>query len=132
MIRLKELKEWIRPQIPPGIPIYSGAIDNTKECVLGLYNRSGAPINMAIGGKDNTSYETHRISLLVHWNKNYDTSEVQAGQIYDLFSGVSSNINGRNCFFKMLSPSPIGVGKSDSGVFEFVIDFDIIINKGEM
>lgn len=127
---LKDIREWLKPQVEELVACYSGTIDATKEKVLGLYNRSSSADSIAIGGLNNTSSATKRISVLVHWNKNYDTTEIKAKSIYDLFNGQQAIIGGHECFFKMLNDSPVSVGKDDSGIFEFVIDLDIKYKRG--
>lgn len=127
---LKDIREWLKPQIEGLKACYSGTIDNSKECIVGLYNRSSSKDSIAIGGLNNTSSATKRISVLVHWNKNYDTSEIKAKSIYDLFCGKKATIGDRECFFNMLNDEPIGIGKNDLGVFEFVIDVDITYKRG--
>lgn len=127
---LKTLKEWIKARIPPNTPVYSGCIDAQKECNIGLYERDRGQYIQAIGGIDNNTYETRRYSLLVHWNKNYDQSEIVAGEIFNIFK-KSTVIDGKNAFFRLLVSAPVPMGKDDKGIFEFVINFDMTVNKEE-
>lgn len=127
---LKDIREWLKPQIVDLQACYSGSIDDSKEKVLGIYNKPSSTDSIAIGGLNNTSSATKRISVLVHWNKNYDTSEIKAKSIYDLFNGKKAVIGSHECFFKMLNDEPISIGKNDLGIFEFVIDLDITYKRG--
>ena len=63
---------------------YIGILDSKKDKSLGVYNlkTNRQPI-VAIGGLDNTSYNTKRVSLLLHWNNAYDESEDKAIALYE-------------------------------------------------
>lgn len=127
---LKDIREWLKPQIEGLKACYSGKIDTKQTKVVGLYSRPSSNDRMAVGGLDNTSTATKSISVLVHWDKNYDTTEQKAKSIYDLFNGQRAIIGNRECFFIMENDEPIGIGTDDNDIFEFVIDLNIIYKRG--
>ena len=126
---LKDIKEWLKPQIKEAT-FYIGKIDNSKEKVIGLYNRASSNNKIAVGGLENTSTANKRICLLVHWNQNCDTSEKIAKSIYNLFYGKRATIAGCRCFNNRPSP-PVPTGTDDNNVYEFTIDIEIIYERNE-
>lgn len=127
---LKDIRLWLKPQITDLKACYSGKIDDKQEYIIGLYSRPSNTDSIAIGGLNNTSSATKRIAVLVHWNKNYDTTERKAKSIYDLFNGQRAVIDNRECFFKMINDEPICVDTNDLGIWEFVIDIEINYKRG--
>ena len=79
---LKEIRDWIKPQITDISNAYIGKIDTAKEKVICIYGRSSSGAKIAIGGLQNTSSAVKGISILVQWSKNCDTSEHKAQNIY--------------------------------------------------
>ena len=127
---LKDIKEWLKPQIKEAT-FYIGKIDNSKEKVIGLYDRASNNNKIAVGGLKNTSTANKRICLLVHWNQNCDTSEKIAKNIYNLFYGKRATIAGCECFFNMVNDEPISVGTDDNNIYEFTIDIEIVYERNE-
>ena len=127
---LKDIKEWLKPQIKEAT-FYIGKIDNSKEKVIGLYNRASSNNKIAVGGLENTSTANKRICLLGHWNQNCDTSEKIAKNIYNLFYGKRATIAGCGCFFNMINDEPVSIGTDDNNVYEFTIDIEIIYERNE-
>ena len=127
---LKDIRDWLKPQVEDVQACYSGKMDAMKNKVLGLYNRASNNDKIAIGGLNNTSTATKSITILLHWDKNYDTTEQKAKSIYDLFNGQRAVIGNYECFFIMKNDEPVGIGTDDNGIFEFVIDLNIIYKRG--
>ena len=57
---LKDIREWLKPQMKEAT-FYIGKIDNSKEKVIGLYNRASSNNKIAVGGLKNTSAANKRI-----------------------------------------------------------------------
>lgn len=130
---LKDIREWLKPQVSDLKGAYIGKIDASKENIIGVYGRTSGNSKVAIGGLDNTSSWTKQISILVHWSKNCDTTEVKAKEIYDLLQRYvcqPTNVGGVDSFFKLLSDEPVFVGADDNDVFEYIIDAKIIYERG--
>lgn len=130
---LKDFREWIKPKISGLKACYSGKIDANKENIIGLYTRENNNNKIAVGGLECTSTANKAISILVHWNKNYDTSEKKAKEIYDLLEKhvcQPTVIGSVDAFFMLKNDEPISVGTDDNDIFEFVIDLNIIYKRG--
>ena len=130
---LRDIKEWLKPQISDLNGAYIGKIDASKEKIIGVYGRTSSSSKIAIGGLDNTSTWIKQISILVHWSKNCDTTEIKAHEIYGLlrkYSCKHTQVGGVDTYFKLLSDEPVFVGADDNDVFEYVIDVQIIYKRG--
>ncbi|MBQ2442392.1 MAG: hypothetical protein II498_03530, partial [Ruminococcus sp.] len=68
-----------------------------------------------------------------HWNKNADTTEKAAYELYKKLSAVNSLILNDTPvrFIVLLQSEPVDVGTDDSGIFERVIEFDIYYERNE-
>ncbi|SHJ52044.1 hypothetical protein SAMN02745163_02054 [Clostridium cavendishii DSM 21758] len=123
---LSEVREYLKTKIECP-QWYAGKIDGSKEQCIGLYNIMGSSPNLALGGLANTSYSTKAISILVHWGKNNNIAEQKAQDVYNALFGQEAIIGGKRVInFDMRTSEPIGVGTDSNGVFEYVIEVNII------
>lgn len=127
---LKEIRDWLKPLIVDISMAYIGKIDMTKENVICIYGRASTGNKVAVGGWENTSTAIKGISVLVQWSKNCDIAEQKAQSIYHIFRGTHATIGGKECFFSLKSDEPVPVGTNDNGIYEYVIDLDIIYKRG--
>ncbi|MGM1047602.1 MAG: phage tail terminator protein [Bacillota bacterium] len=122
---LAEIRDWLKTQIDCP-QWYIGKIDGKKEQCIGLYNTTGAPIRLAIGGPDATGYQVKAISILVHWGRNADEAERKAIEVYNSLFAQSAEIGGKRVImFKMVTPQPVNVGTDSEGIYEYVIEVHI-------
>lgn len=129
-MRLAEYRDWLKTQI--SCPQwYIGKIDAKKEQCIGLYNTTGAPLRLAVGGVSQTGYVVKAVSILVHWGRNADTAEVKAQELYSALFGVSNVMVGgkRVVMFNLQQPGPISVGADDEGIYEYVIEVHIYYER---
>ena len=122
-----DFKDWLKTKIR--CPNWSaGGLRDNKEKTIVIYNGSAFVNPMAIGGLKNSSYKGKGIRILVHWNKDVGQSESKAQEVYNCLNGQSNIIiaDKRVIQFNMRDPEPIYLGVDDSGVFEYVIDSEII------
>lgn len=126
---LAEIRDWLKTQV--NCPQwYIGKIDGKKETCIGIYNAAGAPVRLAVGGLDNTSYQVKAISILVHWGKNADVAERKALEVYEKLFGQSAEVNGKRVImFRMVTPQPVNVGTDDEGIYEYVIETHIYYER---
>lgn len=129
MIYLADIRDWLKQfNIAENYSI--GRIDSNKDKSIGVYQRktSIAPIR-AIGNA--STYEIKPISLLIHWNKNVAETEKAAFELYKKLEAVSSlTLNNIQIYLlTLLQSEPVSVGSDDSGVFEYVIEFDIYYER---
>lgn len=124
---ISDFKDWLKTKID--CPAwFAGGLRIADEKAIVIYNGRAFINPMAIGGLQNSSYKGKGIRILVHWNKSIKDSELKAQEVYDLIHGVT-NIeiaDKRVIQFNMREPEPIYLGVDDSGIYEYVIDLEII------
>lgn len=133
MLKSTDIRAWIASLgIAEDQRVYIGKLDNKQQKSIGVYGRSSSgPPNIALGGLGCTTYETKRISLLVHWNRSKPESEAAAYELFEQLRSISSldigntNIN----YLSLMVPEPQDVGTDDNGVYEYVIWLDLIYQR---
>lgn len=126
MLTLADVRDYISTlNIAVDENVYCGKLDAKKDKSIGVYNlkQNRSPIT-ALGGIENSSYNTKGISLLVHWNKSPRNTEVTAQILYDaLLSCRSVDINKNKILFvQHLHNEPISVDTDEKGIYEYVIE----------
>lgn len=123
---ISDFKDWLKTKID--CPNWSsGGLRTTDEKTIVIYNGQAFINPMAIGGPQNSSYKGKGIRILVHWNKDVKESELKAQEVYRALFGQGGAIADKRVIqFNMRDPEPICLGVDDSGVFEYVIDLEII------
>lgn len=127
MITISDFRDWLKTNID--CPNWSaGGLRSTDEKQIVIYNGRAFINPMAIGGVQNSSYRGKGIRILIHWNKNVRESELKAIEVYGYLHGLTNEqIAGKRAIqFNMRDPEPITLGVDDSGVYEYVIDLEII------
>lgn len=133
MLQLTEIRQWIASLgIAEDQHVYMGKLDNKQQKSIGVYGRSGlGSPDIALGGLECTTYDTKRLSLLVHWTTRKAESEVAAYELFEKLRNVSSldigdtHIN----YLRLMVPEPQDVGTDDGGVYEYVIWLDLIYER---
>ncbi|WP_312907217.1 phage tail terminator protein [Tissierella praeacuta] len=124
---ISDFKDWLKTKVDcPNW--FTGGLRSIDQKSIVVYNGKAFINPMAIGGIQNSSYKGKGIRILVHWNKNIKESELKAQEIYNFINGLA-NIkiaNKRVIQFRMRDTEPIYLGVDDSGIFEYVIDLEII------
>ncbi len=112
--------------------VYCGKLDDKKNKSIGVYdNNKQRPVQMAVGGLNNSSYRIKSVSILVHWNTSVRDTEKTSEQLYNMLRDMNHiTINDTKVFFtKMLVDEPVDVGTDDKGIFESVIELDIYYER---
>ena len=112
--------------------VYCGKLDDKKNKSIGVYNNNKQrPVQMAVGGLNNSSYRIKSVSILVHWNTSVRDTEKTSEQLYNMIRDMNHiTINDTKVFFtKMLVDEPVDVGTDDNGIFESVIELDIYYER---
>lgn len=112
--------------------VYCGKLDDKKNKIIGVYNNNKQrPVQMAVGGLNNSSYRIKSVSILVHWNTSVRDTEKTSEQLYNMLRDMNHiTINDTKVFFtKMLVDEPVDVGTDDKGIFESVIELDIYYER---
>lgn len=134
MLSIGDIRQYISGLgIAADSNVYIGKLDNKKEKSIGVYPRkeAGRP-NIALGGYELSSYDTKRISLLIHWNKSMAQTEEAAIMLFEKLKGCGSLQIGSTDIVvaDLQAPEPIYVGTDDNGVHEYVIWLDFVYQKG--
>ena len=123
---LSEVREYLKIKIECP-QWYIGKIDGTKEQCIGIYSIRGPRSHIALGGIENTSYSAKAISILIHWGKNANIAEQKAQEVYNVLFGKKAIIGGKRVIdFNMRTTEPISVGTDKNGIYEYVIEVNII------
>lgn len=127
MLFLNQIRDWIK-NFDAAENYYIGKM-NDKERSLGVFQLSPRPPTRAIGQQ--SSYEVRRISLKLHWNKNQNESERAAFELYSQLRAVRSfDIDNTHVYFiDLLQAEPVSIGTDESGVYEWVIEFEIYYER---
>lgn len=128
---LAEIRDWLKT-FNIAENYYIGRLENKKEYSLGVYEgvATGRPV-IAIGGRQNSSYDVRAVSLLLHWNRSKNESEIAARELWDKLIEVNNEDAGENHiqYLQMTVPEPVGVGTDESGVYEYVINFKLYYRR---
>ena len=133
MITVVDVKDWLKQHIECK-QWYAGAMRSNKEESITVFNGNAFTNIKAIGGVKNTSYYGKGARILVNWNKNIEDTEIKALEIYE-FLNNQENIqnfyihNKRIVKIDMRDSSPVFLGVDDEGVYQYVIDIEIIIER---
>ena len=122
-----DFKDWLKTIID--CPTwYTSGLRSTEEKAIVIYNGQAFINPMAIGGIQNSSYKGKGIRILVHWTKNVTESELKAQEVYKALHGLTNvEVAGKKIVqVNMRDPEPVYLGVDDSGIFEYVIDLEII------
>lgn len=133
MLALKDIRQYISDlKIAEDDHVYIGKLDAKQDKSIGVYPRPGRgqPV-MALGGRNCSSYDIKRISLLIHWNRSVGESEAAANKLYDeLLNETSLMIGNTHIQFLILQvPEPVNVGTDDKGIYEYVIELDFYYRR---
>jgi hypothetical protein len=131
MITTGNVRDLIKTITPTFNKYYVGKLDNKHDkgvCVYAIKNTSGRII--AVGGDEATVSKEACYTILIHWEKNYSTTEEAAQLLYDNLSKLREAQIGPHTlnYIEMLTDVPIDVHTDDSGVYERVIDIKIHYN----
>lgn len=133
MLGIGDVRDYIAGLgIADNTNVYCGKLDDKKNKSIGVYNNNKQrPVQMAVGGLNNSSYRVKSVSILVHWNISVRDTEKAAEQLYNMLSDMNHiTINDTKVLFtKMLVDEPVDVGTDDKGIFESVIELDIYYER---
>lgn len=133
MLGIGDVRDYIAGLgIADNTNVYCGKLDDKKNKSIGVYNNNRQrPVQMAVGGLNNSSYRVKSVSILVHWNTSVRDTEKAAEQLYNMLRDMNHiTINDTKVFFtKMLVDEPVDVGTDDNGIFECVIELDIYYER---
>lgn len=130
MLQLYEIRDWLKTLSVKFDHYYIGKLDQKQDKSLGVYSlaRSGSPISAL--GEDST-YLVKQVSLLIHYNNSQKDTEAIACQLFEeLMQTKPFKLNNFEIrFLGMLVPEPQLIGTDDKGIYEAVIEFQLIYER---
>lgn len=133
MFSIKDAADYIASlEVVDQNHIWIGKLPDKKDKSIGIYplKRNGPP-RIPVGGLQNTDYDTKRISILIHWNKDIVETEQVSDDFYNKIRDTKgATINEQTIkFIQMLVPEAISVGTDENGIYEFVIEAEIYYER---
>ena len=130
MLSSKDIREWIKTKHPDFDKYYVGKLDNKYQkaiCIFSLQTDN----SVAIGGRDNTKTKKSDFSILIHYDKNYTTTEQYAQLLYDELSKVRQEEIGNYVidYIELDYGAPVDLHTDDNGVYERIIEFTIYYHE---
>jgi len=111
--------------------MYNGFINSKDDRCISVYRRGSAPIIVALGGVQNSSYAYLPISIVVHWTEDSDVCESIANGLYTFLNGINGVVIGthRIISFSLLDPAPLDLGRDSRNIVEASIRLNIIYER---
>lgn len=104
--------------------VTAGCIDTSATQTIGVYQRDETEIRECIGGE--SSYQTAKVRILIHWTTNPNTAEEKAAEIAEIFSGLRDMPTAEHIIKFANSIKIRSIGKDEKGICEYIVDADII------
>ena len=123
MMTLKDIAEWLETKVPEVEVWRIGSYDNSNEKTVCIRNLASNRERMTLGGKDFKTTRTKGVSIIVHWNKSPNGTEIVAQSIYDLFYGEKPTLGEyQTILCNMRNDEPVSLGTDENGIYEYVIE----------
>lgn len=107
--------------------VTAGCIDASKVKALGVYQRDAESIRECIGGE--SSYQTAKLRILIHWGKNPTECEKKAHEIAELINAFDNIQTAEHTVIYADLKAIRAVGKDEKGICEYIVDADIIYTE---
>ncbi|MGB7595759.1 MAG: minor capsid protein [Erysipelotrichaceae bacterium] len=129
MMKLSEVRDWLKTFLSWTDAVCIGKMDKTQEkafCVYGRPDRSGTGI--AVGGLACTPTAVKKVSLIIRYGKYANLAEEKAQAVYAALLGAAGVTIGGSAvaYISLTSREPIPLDTDESGVYEYVIEMDIV------
>lgn len=109
--------------------VTAGSIVASLDKTIGVYQRDGFVSRECIGG--DSSYQTSKLRMLVHWTDNPSEAEKKAFEIAELFEGFRE-METADHIIKFADVKAVrSIGKDEKGICEYIVDADVIYTKKE-
>lgn len=109
--------------------VTAGCIDAALSETIGVYQREPFIPRECISG--DSSYQTSKLRILVHWTDVPPEAEKKALEISELFDGFR-DMETADHIIKFADVRAVrSIGKDEKGVCEYIVDADIIYTKKE-
>lgn len=128
----EQLKNWLKAlDTDLAEHIQLGGVNGNAPHFLGVYpGPSSGKLHIAIGGPACTSYDTMSARLLLRWGKSEPEAEAKAKSLWKLFYGLTNtDMDGASVLYADPGAGPVPIGKGSDGIFEYVINLNIVHKK---
>jgi hypothetical protein len=131
VITSSNVKDYLKSKIDGVDRWYSGSLRSNDVKGICVYSKPSMGTNkVCVGGLENTSTFIQGYSVLIHWTKNTIETELKSMEIYNALWGQNPVINGHRVIkIDLRDANPIGLGVDDNGIYEYVINFDILYER---
>lgn len=107
--------------------VTAGCIDASKHETISVYQRDGFVFRECIGTE--SSYQTAKIRILIHWTDNPSQAERKAVEIAELFRSFR-DIETENNIIKFAEVKAVrNIGKDEKGICEYIADVNLIYTE---
>lgn len=120
-------KDYIKTLFP-GMNYRLGRIEDGLEKQITIYTRNGVKGLFFFNGQPS---QLLPITLTITYSKNYTETEQETNKIFNALSQLN-NINYKDTVFSVFPFNdrlPVYIGYTESGLYQFAIDLDVIYNK---
>ena len=109
--------------------VTAGCIDASRDKTVGVYQREPFAPRECVGS--DSSYQTSKLRILVHWSDSPADAEKKACEISELFDGFR-DMETADHIIKFANVKAVrSIGKDEKGVCEYIVDADAIYTKKE-
>lgn len=134
MLGLADIRDWLKTLENKADNYYIGKLDNKNNKSIGVYQcKNTITPRIALGGRENSSYEVKTITILIHWNLNARETEEFSYKLYEELLKQNSVVinNHRINMIKLTTNESIDVGTDEKNVYERVIDLEFYYERNE-
>ena len=107
--------------------ITAGTMDGSLSETIGVYQRAEFTPRECVG--TDSSYETAKLRLLLHWGKNPTQTEAKAVEISGLLQALRDMPTSSHTIKFADVKAVRTIGKDEKGICEYVIDADLIYSE---
>ncbi len=126
MITLLEIADLLAKLLDTEF-VTAGCIDASKTETIGVYQREGFVLRECIG--TDSSYQTAKIRILIHWTDSPSQAERKALEIAELFDGFE-DMETENHIIKFAEVKAVrNIGKDEKGICEYITDVNLIYTE---
>ncbi len=107
--------------------VTASCIDTSKSETIGVYQREEFVPRECIGTE--SSYQTAKIRILIHWTDSPSQTERKALEIAELFSGFE-DMETESHIIKFAEVKAVrSIGKDEKGICEYIADANLIYTE---
>lgn len=102
----------------------AGCIDTSVSETIGVYQREPFAPRECVGSE--SSYQTAKLRILIHWSDSPATAEAKAGEVAELFEALDEKETAEHIIKFADVKAVRSIGKDEKGICEYIVDADII------